>query len=154
MKGHATVGPEALCHDPELARFYDLANGWREDFDFCMRLAEGAASVLDLGYGTGQLAAALAEAGNREVFGADPAEPMLEVARARRGGDRAHWLCADARHVRLGQRFELILMTGLPSKSSWLVTTARPCWRRLPRIWRKAAASCSTRAIRPAANGR
>lgn len=112
MKGHATVEPEALYHDPELARFYDLANGWREDFDFCMRLAEGAASVLDLGCGTGQLAVALAEGGKREVFGVDPADPMLEVARARQGGDRAHWVCADARHVRLGRRFELILMTG------------------------------------------
>jgi SAM-dependent methyltransferase len=75
-------------------------------------MAKGAPSVLDLGCGTGQLAAALAREGAREVCGVDPAAPMLDIARARPGGDRVNWACDDARRVRLGQPFDLIVMTG------------------------------------------
>ncbi len=50
----------ALYDDPGLAQFYDLANRWGPDFDFCRHLARDASSVLDLGCGTGELAAALA----------------------------------------------------------------------------------------------
>jgi ubiquinone/menaquinone biosynthesis C-methylase UbiE len=39
--------------------------------------------VLDIGCGTGALAAALAEREHARVWGVDPSEPMLEVARAR-----------------------------------------------------------------------
>ena len=66
--------------------------------------------VLDLGCGTGLLAAALGEGG--EVFGVDPAAAMLDVARRRAGGQRVTWVEADARTVRLGRRFDLIVMTG------------------------------------------
>jgi SAM-dependent methyltransferase len=102
-----------LYHLPDLVRFYDpLYGGARADFDFCMRLAKNASSVLDLGCGTGQLTVAMADGGRRAVFGLDPAGPMLDVARARPGGERVTWVCEDARSVRLGRRFELIVMTG------------------------------------------
>lgn len=101
-----------LYHDPDLVRFYDLENAWREDFDFCVEMAKGASSVLDLGCGTGQLAAALPKAEECEIYGVDPAEPMLDIARTRPGGDRVTWACADARDVRLGRRFDLIVLTG------------------------------------------
>jgi SAM-dependent methyltransferase len=102
-----------LYHIPETVRFYDLENGGaRGDFDFCMQLAGSASSVLDLGCGTGQLTAALAEGGRRDVFGVDPAGPMLDVARARPGGHHVTWVREDARVVRLGRRFDLIVMTG------------------------------------------
>ena len=62
---------DKLYRDPELVRFYDVENGWGADFDYCRRLAEPARTVLDLGCGTGQLAASLGE--GRDVVGVDPA---------------------------------------------------------------------------------
>jgi ubiquinone/menaquinone biosynthesis C-methylase UbiE len=101
---------DPLYDDPDLASFYDLENGWGADFDFCARLATEARSVLDLGCGTGELAAALSA--TCEVVGVDPAAAMLAVARQRPGGARVTWLEADARDVRLGRRFDLVLLTG------------------------------------------
>jgi len=62
---------DALYRDPDLAQFYDAANRWSADFDYCSALAAVAARVLDLGCGTGELAAALAQ--TRTVTGVDPA---------------------------------------------------------------------------------
>lgn len=72
---------DRLYQDAELAQFYDLQNGWAADFDFCVKTADQAGSVLDLGCGTGELAASLA--GGREVGGVDSAAAMLDVARRR-----------------------------------------------------------------------
>lgn len=66
--------------------------------------------MLDLGCGKGELAASLSE--GREVFGVDPPGVMLDVARRRPGGDGVTWVEGDARSVRLGRRFELIVLTG------------------------------------------
>ena len=101
---------DRLYADPRLVQFYDLENERGPDFTFCLEFAETAASVLDLGCGTGQLAANLA--GTRAVTGVDPAGAMLDVARGRPGGDRAVWVQADARDVRLGKRFDLVVLTG------------------------------------------
>jgi SAM-dependent methyltransferase len=101
---------DRLFEDPELVRFYDAENGWGDDSRFCLAMAEGAASVLDLGCGTGLLAAALG--GTREVWGVDPAGAMLAVARNRPGGSAVTWVEADGRKVRLGRRFDLVVMTG------------------------------------------
>lgn len=99
---------DPLYHDPALARFYDLDNGWGPDLEFCARLAAEAVSVLDLGCGTGALGARLTA--DRAFTGVDPARPMLAIARAR--APRAEWIEADARSVRLGRRFDLVVMTG------------------------------------------
>jgi SAM-dependent methyltransferase len=104
-------GEDPLYRDPRLAEFYDIDNGWGADHEYCRRLAAAADAVLDLGCGTGRLAAALALDG-RGVIGADPASAMLAIARNRPGGDRVTWVEADARHMRLGRRFDLILLTG------------------------------------------
>ncbi len=101
---------DRLYHDPDLVQFYDIENDGGPDFDFCVRLAEGAQTVLDLGCGTGQLAVALSP--GRAVVGVDPAGPMLEVARNKPGGDNVEWVEADARDVRLDRSFDLILLTG------------------------------------------
>lgn len=101
---------DRLYRDPDLAQFYDLENGWAADFDTCLGLAEGAATVLDLGCGTGELAAHLGQ--ERTVVGVDPAASMLAVARRRPGGDRVEWVEADARGLDLGRRFDLIVLTG------------------------------------------
>ncbi|NIA68405.1 class I SAM-dependent methyltransferase [Pelagibius litoralis] len=106
---------DRLYRDRELAQFYDLENGWAPDFEYCLQLAKPAGSVLDLGCGTGQLATRLAtnrSAGGREVTGVDPAAAMLDIARQRPGGDKVTWREADARTVRLGRQFDLVLLTG------------------------------------------
>lgn len=104
--------PEAdlLYHDPDLVQFYDLENEGGADFAFCLGLARHARSVLDLGCGTGQLAAALSA--GRQVTGIDPAEAMLDVARRRPGAAAAEWIAADARTVRLDRRYDLVVLTG------------------------------------------
>jgi SAM-dependent methyltransferase len=107
----ATLSSDALYHDPRLADFYDPENGWGVDTRACLDLARDAGSVLDLGCGTGLLAAACAEGGAR-VVGVDPAPAMLAIARSRQGGDRVTWVEGDGRSVRLDQRFDLIVMTG------------------------------------------
>lgn len=101
---------DRLFEDPDLVRFYDAENGWGDDTRFCLALAGQAKSVLDLGCGTGLLAAALG--GSREVWGVDPARAMLDVARKREGGSAVTWVEADGRSIRLGRRFDLVVMTG------------------------------------------
>ncbi|MBX3579017.1 MAG: class I SAM-dependent methyltransferase [Rhizobiaceae bacterium] len=101
---------DRLYSDPSLVEFYDIENSGGADFLYCRGLAEASRSVLDLGCGTGQLAAAIAE--GREVVGVDPAKPMLDVARLRPGGDRVTWVEGDARSVRLGRSFDLVVLTG------------------------------------------
>ena len=109
MSSNAPAG-DRLYDDAALVQFYDLENSWGADFDFCARLAAEARSVLDLGCGTGQLAAGLADICT--VTAVDPAATMLEVARQRPGGDRVTWIEADARDLRLDRRFDLVLLTG------------------------------------------
>lgn len=102
---------DRLYNDADLAQFYDLENGWADDTRFCLALAREAGSVLDLGCGTGLLAAEIAKAGT-PVVGVDPARPMLDIARGRPGGNSVRWVEADACTVRLGERFDLVVLTG------------------------------------------
>jgi SAM-dependent methyltransferase len=101
---------DRLYSDPDLVEFYDIENKGGMDFDYCVGFAEYARSVLDLGCGTGQLAAALA--GGRKVTGVDPAPAMLDVARGRPNGAKVDWVEGDGRTVRLDQKFDLVLLTG------------------------------------------
>ena len=103
---------DRLYEDPDLTQFYDIENGWAEDLDYCRNLAAGRSSVLDLGCGTGLFAATLAQEDGRSVVGVDPAGPMLDIAAARPGGQRAQWVQGDARQIRLDRRFDLIVLTG------------------------------------------
>ncbi len=64
--GYPKFMQDRLYHDSGLVQFYDAENGWADDTRYCLRLAERAGSVLDLGCGTGLLAAALS--GTREVY--------------------------------------------------------------------------------------
>lgn len=102
---------DRLYRDPELAQFYDWDCPWTPDFDWFASLIAGAGSVLDLGCGTGMFTAALAARG-QEALGVDPAAAMLDIARARDGGDRVTWVHADARFLDLGRRFDAVVMTG------------------------------------------
>lgn len=104
---------DRLYSDPALVDFYDLDNDWADDQETCARLAETAASVLDLGCGTGRFCAELTHRlPTISCTGVDPAAAMLDIARTRPGGDKVVWVEADARSVRLDQTFDLIVLTG------------------------------------------
>ncbi len=106
------MSEDPLYEDAALARFYDLDVEWGADRDFCLDLARGAGSVLDLGCGTGALALRIAAETDATVTALDPAAAMLDIARSRKGAERLDWVQADARRADLGRSYDLILMTG------------------------------------------
>jgi SAM-dependent methyltransferase len=101
-------------NQPELAVLYDEENGWDASADFYRDLALriGAKSLLDLGCGTGTVTRGIVTAIGGTAVGADPAQPMLDVARRSTKDEAIEWICADARTLRLGRQFDLIIMTG------------------------------------------
>jgi SAM-dependent methyltransferase len=98
--------------DPQLVAVYDSWDPSRRDFAFYAGLAATvpAASVVDLGCGTGALAVELARRGHR-VTGIDPSPEMLAVARSRDGGHLVHWVEGDASCLSSGQ-YDLAVMSG------------------------------------------
>ena len=107
-----TSREEDLFGDSFFAALYDHFNPWSASDDFyldCARAAGGR--ILDLGCGTGLLAARMAREG-LPVIGADPAEAMLAVARGRPGGERVKWVHCDGQRLDLPERFQLIYMNG------------------------------------------
>jgi SAM-dependent methyltransferase len=103
---------DEVFEDPFFASLYDHFNAWDVCDDFYLGLAlETGGRLLDLGCGTGLLACRIAQEG-LAVTGADPAEGMLRVARARAGAERVSWIKAEGQTLRLPQRFDLIYMTG------------------------------------------
>jgi SAM-dependent methyltransferase len=104
--------PDAHYITPRLAALYDLDSGWSPDRDFYLGLAgTPPQDILDLGCGTGLLAAAYAALGHR-VTGVDPAPAMLDVARGRKDGHTVRWIAGTADALVLPDRFDLIIMTG------------------------------------------
>ena len=98
--------------DPRLVALYDLWGPSRADIAFYLGLAEelSAASILDLGCGTGLLACELARRGH-QVTGVDPSPAMLEVARHRPGAELVGWIQGDAGRLPEGAA-DLAVMTG------------------------------------------
>jgi SAM-dependent methyltransferase len=92
-----TPVPDPIFANPRLARIYDELDADRGDLDHYVALVEelGAASVLDVGCGTGTFACLLAAKG-LEVTGVDPAEASLEVARQKAAADLVRWHLGDA----------------------------------------------------------
>ena len=89
--------PDALFAEPRLAACYDVLDGERDDLPhYRAILAEhGARTVIDIGCGTGSLAALLAADG-LAVTGIDPALASLEVARAKPHAESVTWLHGTA----------------------------------------------------------
>lgn len=98
--------------DPDMAELYDVDSGWSVDRDYYRGLPDGQAQcILDVGCGTGLIAAAYAQDGHH-VTGVDPAQAMLDVARDRPQGDDVNWITGTAQSFDLPDRFDLIIMTG------------------------------------------
>jgi len=104
--------------NPKLAGVYDLCNPHAADTDFylerCGTIARRGSKgqrILDIGCGTGLLSVALAERGH-EVVGVDPAPAMLEVARARPGGNKVRWHQGFAEPNIAQEPFDVVVMTG------------------------------------------
>ncbi len=98
----------------ELADLYDDENGWDASADFYrdLALAIGTKTLLDIGCGTGTVTRGIVAATGGSAVGVDPAAPMLAVARRNTGAEAIEWIEGDARTVRLGRKFDLIIMTG------------------------------------------
>src|SRR5256885_11633653 len=112
---------------PRLAAIYDALDPDRSDLDVYVGLTEelGARRVLDVGCGTGTFAVLLADRGF-EVTGVDPAHASLDVARAKPGGDRVHWIHGDATSLPRLQ-VDLATMTGnvaqaIAERADWEAT--------------------------------
>ncbi|MEP2978254.1 MAG: class I SAM-dependent methyltransferase [Lentilitoribacter sp.] len=99
-----------LYSDPELAKFYEVNDHDRLDYETILELAKDARSVLDIGCGTGVLSAALSI--NSDVTAVDPARAMLEIAKRNFDQTNVEWIEGDAREVRLARKFDFIVMSG------------------------------------------
>jgi len=104
--------PDPVFADPRLAVLYDALDDDRSDLDaYAAIVAElGAATVLDVGCGTGSLAVRLAAAG-LVVTGVDPATASLDVARSKPWADRVTWVDGDATTLP-DLQVDLAVMTG------------------------------------------
>lgn len=114
----ASMDAIAYCRDGDLSvRTYDLFHRGREsDVAFYVEAAlRYDGPVLELGAGTGRVAWPIAAAG-LECVGADLAEPMLAIARAKAKlydpevAGRASFLRADMSDFDLGRRFRTVVI--------------------------------------------
>jgi SAM-dependent methyltransferase len=88
---------DAIFENPRLASIYDDLDPDRGDLDAYVALVQElqAASVLDVGCGTGCFAVLLAQKGCT-VTALDPAAASLAVARAKPWAERVRWIHGDA----------------------------------------------------------
>jgi SAM-dependent methyltransferase len=103
--------PDPIFSHRRLAAVYDPLDPDRSDLDVYVAVARelGAASVLDIGCGTGTFACLLARSGF-VVVGVDPAEASLEVARSKPGSERVTWIHGYA-HQLPRLQVDLVTMT-------------------------------------------
>lgn len=116
--------PDPIYEHPRLASVYDAFDADRSDLEVYVRIAEElrARRVLDVGCGTGTFALMLSARG-LEVTGVDPAKASLDVARAKPGAERIHWIHSDATSLPMLQ-VDLATMTGnvaqaIVAESDW-----------------------------------
>jgi SAM-dependent methyltransferase len=96
--------------DAEAAALYNVLNPWGPSDDFYSSLIQDAASVLDVGCGTGQLLQRARDAGHPgRLCGVDPDPAMLTVAAQH---PDIEWVQATAASMPFDREFALALMTG------------------------------------------
>jgi SAM-dependent methyltransferase len=101
---------DRLFSDPVLAERYDLFCRGRPDFAFYLPIVMSAATVLDVGCGTGELLRLARHAGHTgRLCGLDPADAMLDQARVRTD---IEWVLGDMASAPADQEFDLVVMTG------------------------------------------
>jgi SAM-dependent methyltransferase len=99
-----------MYSDEEAAALYDVLSPWGPSDDFYLSLVMDAASVLDVGCGTGGLLNRARQTGHAgRLCGVDPDLASLDVAR--RGTD-IEWVAATAASMTFDREFELAVMTG------------------------------------------
>jgi len=99
-----------MYSDDEAAALYDLLNPWGPSDDFYLVLAIEAASVLDVGCGTGTLLHRVRQAGHAgRLCGVDPDPAMLARARRHPG---IEWVLGTAASMAWDAEFDLAVMTG------------------------------------------
>lgn len=101
-----------IYNNSHLAAIYDADNPDGEDHDFFRAKAEEltALRIVDLGCGTGLLTTTLVSP-DRSVVGIDPADAMLDVARARPDGQQVEWLQGTAELIQPAS-VDLAIMSG------------------------------------------
>ncbi len=108
---HADDMADLHYTDPYLVALYDAFNGWSVDRDFYAALpGKAPVRVLEVGCGTGLIARAIAGQGH-DVVGLDPAQPMLDWAKAQPDGGAVEWVRGILADYRAAP-FDLIYMTG------------------------------------------
>ena len=99
-----------MYSDDEAAALYDVLNQWGPDDDFYLALAMDAASVLDVGCGTGRVLHALRQAGHSgRLCGVDPDRASLSLAQKR---NDIEWVEGTAASMTWTGEFDIALMTG------------------------------------------
>ncbi|HEY1485680.1 MAG TPA: class I SAM-dependent methyltransferase [Micromonosporaceae bacterium] len=94
--------------DADAAALYDVLNEWGRSDDFYLGLVMGAATVLDVGCGTGMLLHRARATGHRgRLVGLDPDVAMLAVARTR---SDVEWVTATAAQAVWDREFEVAVM--------------------------------------------
>lgn len=103
---------DACFAEPRLAAIYDVLDGPREDLDLYVAIAAelGAATIADVGCGTGTFACAMAARGYG-VTGLDPAAASIAIARSKPFADRTRWIVGDIEEL-AGGDVDLVTMTG------------------------------------------
>jgi SAM-dependent methyltransferase len=101
---------DLIFADAQLAALYDRMNPGRDDVDFYSPMIMAAASVLDVGCGTGSMLHDARKAGHRgRLCGLDPAPGMLVQARKR---SDIEWVLGDLSSSAWTGEFDLVIMTG------------------------------------------
>lgn len=108
---HRAKPTYAEFSDPRLVALYDLLNALGADSDFfCNKAAElHAATIIDLGCGTGLLTCELARRGHK-MIGIEPAKGMLDIARSKPFSDQVTWVEGGAEKM-AGLKADLVIMT-------------------------------------------
>lgn len=115
---------DPLFLNPKLVELYERQSSWQNEvtidgrlfqrrapeLDFHLPRVMAAASVLDVGCGTGELLRLARERGHTgRLAGVEPAGPMLEVAKQR---SDVEWVHGDATAGGWENEFDLAMMTG------------------------------------------
>lgn len=100
---------DKLYEDINLVQFYDYDNPWFESFDIIDSWIKENDTVLDIGCGTGTLAAFLSEK-CPDVYGIDISSEMLKIAIEKSA--KVKWIEGDATNFKLNRQFDFIFLSG------------------------------------------